>query len=275
MKLAISNIAWAWKDFPLLVPALRELGVEGIEVAPTKLWPSWDQATKAAAIELRKRLDDEGFSVPAIQSIFFGRNELQLFDNSTWLALEEHVKHVADLAQCLGARVLVFGSPKMRRRGQLSMSQAMPPATDIFRRLGAVCLQRGVCIGLEHNPPEYGCDFATCAADVVEIVKCVDSAGVAVHLDSGGLQMSGGDIGKVICDVGHFVHYHVSEPMLVNPSHGSKVDHRKAAGALATINYPAWISLEMQGQETHDDISHALSFVRDAYRPWLESSKDW
>jgi sugar phosphate isomerase/epimerase len=265
MKLAISNIAWERHDDPAVLGMLRQSGASGIEIAPTKVWPSWQGASERAASELRRRLAAEGFCVPALQAILFGRDDLQVFDETTWPAFEEHMRRVAGLAAALGAGVLVFGSPKNRRRGQLPMSRAMPLAVKLFRRLGAICAERGVCTAIEHNPPEYGCDFATCAADAAEIVAQVNSAGFALHLDAGGLHLCGGNIAEVIQSVGPFVHYHASEPMLENPARSGTVKHAEAAGALMSVGYDGWISLEMKGPDSPDGIREALQLITESY----------
>ena len=40
MKLAISNIAWDRHDDLTIFEMLRKFGVQGVEIAPTKIWPS-------------------------------------------------------------------------------------------------------------------------------------------------------------------------------------------------------------------------------------------
>jgi len=40
MKLAVSNIAWPREQDAAVADLLREHGVRGIEVAPTKVWPT-------------------------------------------------------------------------------------------------------------------------------------------------------------------------------------------------------------------------------------------
>lgn len=244
MKLAVSNIAWDHPDEAHVRARLRACGVTGIEVAPTKLWPDWNGATPRAAEDAARRLRDEGFSVPAFQAILFGRPDLRLFDPGARKALLDHLRFVADLAVPMGAGVLVFGAPKNRRRGQLSLEEAHEIAVPLFRDMGRICDERGLRLGLEHNPPEYGCDFILNAADARRFVDHVDSPGVALHLDSGGLHLGGGDIGLVIRDIGPFCHYHASEPMLA-PLGDTVVDHAGAVRALRDIGYDKWVSIEM------------------------------
>ncbi len=245
MKLAISNIAWERHDDSQVLQKLREFGVTGLEVAPTKVWPDWAGAGQQSAELYRKLMADEGFDIPSMQAILFGKPDLELLNPKNHEAFLEHIRLVADIAAGLGAKVLVLGAPKNRKRGQKSMIAAMEIAGEFLRKVGEICFDRDCCIGLEHNPVEYGCDFITNAADARVLVDLIDHPGVQMHLDSAGIHMCGGDIGTVINNIGSFVHYHVSEPML-EPIAGGVVDHEKAFRTLDEINYSGWISVEMK-----------------------------
>src|SRR6185312_10786658 len=98
----------------------------------------------------------------SLQSLLFGRLDLQLFgDESSRTQLAEYMRRVIDFAHAVGARALVFGSPKNRTRGELPMPQAMSIATDFFASLADHARERGALICIEANPPGYGCDFVT------------------------------------------------------------------------------------------------------------------
>ena len=245
MKLSVSNIAWEQHDDPEILNELRNRGVTGIEVAPTKVWPEWLNATPVHATQYRKKLSAEGFKIPAMQAILFGRPELQIFDPDCHKTFFNHIKILADLAAALDTKVLVFGSPKNRLRGQLSTHEAMKRAADFFHEAAEICHAHDCCIGLEHNPVEYGCDFITNVADARELVKIVDHPGFKLHLDSAGIHMCGSNMKEVIKDAGEFVHFHVSEPMLA-PISGGVVDHKKASSILKEIGYTGWVSIEMK-----------------------------
>jgi len=262
MKLAISNIAWERHDDPQVLQKLREYGVTGIEVAPTKIWPDWEDASQQNAKLYKKRMADEGFDIPAMQAILFGRPYLQLFDPKSHKAFLERIKLVADIAAALGAEVLVLGAPKNRKRGQTSMTLAMEIAKEFLHKAGEICFERGCCIGLEHNPIEYGCDFITNVADARELVDLTGHPGVQLHLDSAGIYMCGGDIGTVIKSIGSFVHYHVSEPML-EPIVGGVVDHKKAFLALNEIDYTRWISVEMKQPKEFEMVDGSLMKLKE------------
>jgi len=245
MKLAISNIAWEQHDDPAILALLREKGVTGIEVAPTKLWEDWKGASYKEAREYKNIMNEKGFELPAMQAILFGKPELQLFDKTSHKAFLEHIKLVAELANGFGSKVMVFGAPKNRKRGQIPYSEAMGIASEFFYKAGEICTAQECCIGLEHNPVEYGCDFAINMLDAKELVEKVSHKGFKLHLDSAGLHMCGGNITDMIKKAGEFVHYHISEPML-EPIFNGIVNQQEGIDALKKLKYDKWISIEMK-----------------------------
>ena len=77
MKLSISNLAWNQKDDCEVFSLMHKLGFEGLEIAPTKIFPAepylkLDEA-KIWSEKLRK---EYGFSVPSMQSIWYGKTEI-------------------------------------------------------------------------------------------------------------------------------------------------------------------------------------------------------
>jgi sugar phosphate isomerase/epimerase len=257
MKLAISNIAWEQHNNIAVLNALKNHGVSGIEVAPTKIWPDWSGASRQHADQYRCWLADEGFEIPAMQAILFAMPDIQILDVQCQQRFLEHMERVADIAAGFNAKVLVLGAPKNRRRGQLSMSESREIAVEVLRKAGEICADRGCCIGLEHNPIEYGCDFVTNVADAREIVDSVDHKGVQLHLDAAGIHMCGGQISEVITGAGAFVHFHISEPML-EPIANGIVDHESAISTLKELDYDGWVSIEMKQPQTFQLVLDSL-----------------
>jgi len=262
MKLAISNIAWeSYKDEKIFA-LLKKFGISGIELAPTKVWPEWKNITLTSMRETKKYLDAEGFQIPAMQAILFGKPELQIFDVSTHKKFLEHFKLLAEIAYELDTKSLVFGAPNNRKRNQLSMKDANNIAVDFFAKVGNIFEKSETSIVIENNPVEYMCDYMTNVNDVEYIVNQVNSENIKVHVDSAGVYMCGGDIGKTISNLNNFSHYHISEPML-RPIYEQKVDHLKALKILEKIDYKHWISIEMkQTENAYEDIKKSLEFLK-------------
>lgn len=260
MKLAVSNIAWARHDDPEVLNLLRENGVTGIELAPTKIWEDWQGADYSAAAEYKDFLDGEGFAVPAMQAILFGRPELQVFDRDSWDGFIEHFKLLAELAHGLGAGTLVFGAPKNRKRNSLAYFAAADMAVELFDRLARTVAGSGAVIGIEANPVEYACDFMTALADVHDIVRRTDSPQVQVHVDSAAIHMCRGNFRQEITALESFCHYHISEPLLA-PIAGGEVAQDEGYAVLRDTGYQGWVSVEMKQPERSEDLAASLACV--------------
>ena len=262
MKLAISNIAWEQHDDSSILELLRTNGITGIEVAPTKLWQDWNGASHKEASEYKKAMQAKGFELPAMQAILFGKPELQLFDKTSHSAFLEHIKLVSELANGFGSKVMVFGAPKNRKRGQIPYTEAIDIAAEFFYKAGEICAEQECCIALEHNPVEYGCDFATNVLDAKELVEKVSHNGFKLHVDSAGLHMCGGDISQMIEKAGEFVHYHISEPML-EPIFNGEVNQKRGTDKLNEIGYEEWLSIEMKEPSSIELFEKSLQYVKE------------
>jgi len=268
VKLAVSNIAWDAAADDAAAAVLAREGVRGIEIAPTK-WRDDPYAAPAGDVAaLRGRWEDRGLPIVALQSLMFGRPELQLLaGDHERAALIDHLRKVADFAAGVGARSLVFGSPKNRVRGGRSMADAMAIARDTFRVLATYAHERSVVFCIEANPPEYGCDFITRTAEAVELCRLVDDPAVRVNADLGGMMLAGEDPADAIARAAPYLgHVHASEPQLARLS--SMAAHERAATALIAIEYSSWVSIEMRAAERAAQMTALETAIRAAKRAY-------
>lgn len=267
MRLAVSNIAWPAASDPAAYALLRDRGVTGLEVAPTRFWPDWEGASTSAARRLRRELAAEGLSVPALQAVTYGLPELQLFGPpATRAALVDHLERVADIASELGAGILVFGAPKNRTSHGLEPHRAFDRATETFAEIGRRYAARGVALGLEPNPREYGCDFVNLSSEALALVEAVGSPGFGLHLDAAGLHLAGEEPAAALTGAATaLLHFHASEPYLGSFAE-PLVDHPSLAAALESIGYAGWVSIEMRpGEAPLDTLDQAVRYVSSHY----------
>ena len=173
---------------------------------------------------------------------------------------------VADLAASLGAKPMVFGSPKNRDPGTRPPAAAFAEAKEFFYTIGSYCEKIGVTLCLEANPTQYGCNFITNAAQAAELVRAVNSPGFRLHLDTACMFLAGDDIAKTIAD-NHdiLMHFHVSEPNLGSFAQPQS-PHAVAALALKKIGYLGYVSIEMLNKaNTLQPITEALDYVQRTY----------
>jgi D-psicose/D-tagatose/L-ribulose 3-epimerase len=269
MKIAISNIAWDDNEEGTAATILVEKGISGVEVAPTKIWPAPLEAGPESLSEYRQGWQNKGITIVALQALLFGRPELTLFESE---AVREQTFHylsrIIQLGAHLGARVLVFGSPKNRRVGDLDPQKAMETATQFFYRLGEVAYAHQTRFCIEPNAAEYGCDFIRTALEGRDLVKKVNHPGFGLHLDAGIMTMNGENYEKVLdaCLV-DLAHFHISEPQLGLIGAGA-TEHSRLAGHLKKIGYQGWVSIEMRNglmNSNLDAVHQALDIVLERY----------
>jgi sugar phosphate isomerase/epimerase len=263
--IAVSNLAWPLAQEAAAFASLGASGVQGVEVAPTRIAP-WDDLDAPVLADYRRRIADAGLAVSSLQAILFGRPDLQLLDDDPG-PLIAHISRVVRIAAALGARVLVFGAPRNRLAGPLTAEAANARACTRLAALGAIAAAEGVVIGVEPVPAAYQGEFLTTWQEVHAMVKAVAHPGIGVHLDTACVMLGGGSIGEAIVACAPVLcHFHIAEPALANFKMPA-ADHPAAATALAAVGYCHWCAVEMR--ETPEDaigaLGGAIDFVRIHY----------
>jgi sugar phosphate isomerase/epimerase len=269
MLLAISNIAWEPEEDAAAGAALLAAGVSALEIAPTKIWRAPLEATEREVRAYGAALAGRGFTPVALQALLFGHPELTIFENAhTRAHTEEYLAGMLQLAAWLGARVLVFGSPKNRRRNGLPLEEAVAIACGFFRRLGDRAAALGVQLAIEPNPAEYGCDFIRTLSEGAELVRLVGSPGFRLHADASAMILNGEEASAALA--GSFdclAHFHISDPFLGVPGPHAR-EHRSFARELRALGYPGYASIEMRSgvrASNLEAIQAALEFARQIY----------
>lgn len=266
MRLALSNIAWSRQDDEAVAGLMQRAGVGGLEIAPTAVWPDPLAVPAADAAAFRDRWRSRGIEVVAFQALLFGHPELVIFgDEQAREATLAHLTGMMDLAARLGARPLVFGSPKNRQVGPLPAPRARDIAVRFFRDAGRRAADRGVQLCLEPNPPAYGCDFIHTVAEGVSLVREVDHPGFGLHVDAGAITMNGEAPAEAIAAAAPVMgHFHASEPNLAPLGTGG-TDHAALARALRAVGYSGWVSVEMRPPADGGGVERAVGVLTGMY----------
>lgn len=246
MRIAISNIAWDPAEDADVAALLHDRGIDAIDVAPGKYFPDPAQATDADIAGVRRWWADRGIAITGMQALLFGTTGLNVFGPpEVQEAMLGHLGAVCRIGAGLGARRLVFGSPKNRDRGGLDDDQALAAATAFFRRLGDIARAHGVMVCLEPNPPRYGANFMTTSAETARVVEQVAHPAVRMQLDTGALAITDEDPAAVVGSHAALIgHVHASEPDLVPLGDGG-ADHGAAAEVLARFLPGHVVCIEM------------------------------
>lgn len=247
MKIAISNIAWRADEESAVADLLRAKGVSAVEVAPAKVSSTKASASDEEIRRYRAFWNERGIEIVAMQALFFGTDGLALFGReSLRRTMFDHLARVVRMGGMLGARALVFGSPKNRLVGSLAEEEIDAIALPFFRDIGAIAAQHGTCVCIEPNPPAYGADWIVNARQALSFVERVDHPGVGAHLDAGALHMAQEGADQIRATRLRLRHFHASEPELAPLTAASSVPHADYAQTLREMRYAGHVSIEMR-----------------------------
>ena len=255
MRISISNIAWEKDEEPEISELLGRLGVSAVDVAPGKYFPDVSAASISDIRKVRSWWNDRGISIYGMQSLLYGTKGLNVFGEvDSQERLLQHLDHVCRIAEGLGARRLVFGSPKNRDRSGLSDKEAEDIALRFFSRLGDIAQSHGVVITLEPNPVCYGTNWVTTTKEAYAFVKELGNPGIAMQLDTGTVITNSEDRDTIASVKDAAGHVHLSEPKLL-PLCLAPLGHNDVFRAAAGIA-PGTVTIEMltKGQGSTEEL---------------------
>jgi D-psicose/D-tagatose/L-ribulose 3-epimerase len=227
MRLAISNIAWDTSEDTKIAQLLQRYDIDAIDIAPGKYFPNPSQATTQEISYVKQWWLDHGVEITGMQALLFGTSGLNIFATAEiQAAMLNHLAAICRIASGLGAKHLVFGSPKNRDRTNLTDQHAKEIAIDFFMRLGNIAQSFNTIICLEPNPSCYGCNFMVTSFETAEIVTLVNHPAIKMQLDTGALTINKEDVLQVIKRWDSLIaHIHLSEPELLPLGDGDTPHH--------------------------------------------------
>lgn len=232
MRLAISNIAWDVAEDEEIATLLKRFGIDAIDVAPGKYFPNPIEAMPEDILRVKKWWSTQGFEITGMQALLFGTTGLNVFGPpETQDTMLQHLAGVCRIGSGLGAKKLVFGSPKNRDRSGLNDQETMSRAISFFQRLGDIAQFNDVIICLEPNPICYGANFMTTSIETAMVVDAIKHPSIKMQFDTGALYINNENPVSILQNYAHLIgHIHASEANLLPLGDGGT---KHAAMALA------------------------------------------
>lgn len=269
MKIAISNLSWEMPEDKKIVKLLKKYSIRGIELASTKIWENPIRTSVKKIKDYKKFWQDQGIEITSITSLLFGHPELVIFENKqTRNKTLNYLVKMARIGNILGAKVMVFGSPKNRLREKLKKSEAQKIAIDFFQKLSDKIKPYNINFCVEPLGKTYSCDFITSVKEAVKLIKAVNHPNFRSHIDIGSIEGNKENYQTALEMAKPFMaHFHISEPGLkIIPA--KLVNHKLAARILRSLNYNKWCCIEMplaKEAEHLYTIEKALQFAVKTY----------
>jgi len=261
MNLSISNIGWAAQQDKAVYSLMVKHGLKGLEIAPARIFPKapYDKLEQAAAWAngLRQK---NGFVIPSMQSIWFGRQEKLFGTEEERNILTDYTKKAVDFAAVIGCKNLVFGCP-----GNRSVTGNANPESGIrfFRTIGDYAAAKGTVIGMEANPPIYHTNYVNDTLAALELIEWVDSPGFLLNLDVGTMIQNKESAEELRGNVRFINHVHISEPGL--KAIEKRALHRQLRDILTEEGYRHFISIEMGRTDNLQQIEAAIAYVKEIF----------
>lgn len=261
MKLSISNIAWGAEHDEEMYTYLQEMGFQGLEIAPTRIFSQNPYDRLPEAKDWAERLMDEyNLKISSMQSIWFGRDEKIFGTTEERKILLEYTKKAILFAETIGCENLVFGCPK--NRDVEDVISNYPVTIAFFRELGDYALEHNTVIALEPNPKIYNTRFINTTEQAIELVNSVDCNGFLVNIDFGAILQNNENININSKNSTLINHVHISEPYLeVIKEHPL---HLTLKDLLLKIDYQKYISIEMSKQDLATIFS-SIEYVKNTF----------
>ena len=261
INLSISNIGWDENNDFVVYTMMKNNGLTGLEIAPTRIFPKqpYDKLDDARAWA-DKLKSENGFVVPSMQSIWYGRTEKLFGTVEERAALVDYTKKAIDFAETVGCKNLVFGCPRNR---------SIPDGADesiaikFFREIGNYAANHGTVVGMEANPPIYNTNYINDTVSALELIEKVDSEGFKLNLDVGTMVENDEAVSVLLGREKYINHVHISEPGLKLIEKRSL--HQDLADLLKACNYKGYVSIEVGKQEKAEDLGNMMKYVKTLY----------
>ena len=257
MKLSISNIAWIAEHDAEMYSFLQEIGFQGLEIAPTRIYPEapYDKLSEAKewAHEIKSKY---GLEIPSMQSIWYGHQEKIFGSAEERKLLVDYTKKAIDFAEAIECKNLVFGNPKNRDTEDVLGNY--PIAIDFFREIGDYALEHNTIIAIEPNPTIYNTRFLNYTEQAVELAYKCGSEGVKVNVDLGTIIYNEENINYLKQIPEYINHVHVSEPGLAMIERRDL--HKQLFAILREMGYERYVSIEM-GRKNLDECQKICRYL--------------
>lgn len=264
---AISNIALPAFDHTKYFYTLAELGLSGIEIAPSRVWEqTWHGLSADQVSTYRKALEAAGLNAVGLHSLFFDQPHLGLFKNPEMRANSlEFLTHLSMVCRDLGGKTLVWGGG--RKRGKVPLGEALMETVEFMGELAQRISDHGTVFCFEPLGPD-STDFINSALEAKAITDKVNHPALAIQLDAKALFQNNevnADLFATVQD--QLVHFHANEPDLGILGSSGEIDHTTMGGLLRMIGYEDYVSIEQRQLEKEPikNIAKSVEIIKSSY----------
>lgn len=248
MKFGIcSEIFKDWNDVGRAIDFVKEVGYDGIEIAPFTIAPYVTQIPSSTRAEIVRRAAAADLDILGIHWVFVGPEGVYLThpDKAVRDFTAQYLIDLVHFCGDLGGKVIIFGSPKQRNVMEgVSYDQAFGFAREVFERALPTCAERGVTICMEPLT-HLETNFCQSAAETVRLIEAVNHPNFQLILDTKAMTFEPEGRPALIRKYAPLMkHYHANDENLHGPGFG-QVDFAPIFEALKSVDFQGYVSVEV------------------------------
>ncbi len=248
IRLGICNELFEGWDFVKVCRTVKDLGYEGLEIAPFTLAARITDLNGGRRRELHTMVEDAGLKTIGLHWLLAKTEGFYLTSPEPEVRLRtgDYLITLAEATRDLGGTLMVLGSPKQRDLlPGVSHDQAMSYALEVFQRVMPAIGAAGVDLCIEPLAPTETNFLNTCAQAKM-LIDQVNHPHFKLHMD---VKAQSGETGTTVPalirryarNAGHF---HAQDVNLRGPGMGD-VDFGSIMKALVESGYDRWVSVEV------------------------------
>jgi sugar phosphate isomerase/epimerase len=248
IKLGVCNELFEGWDLGRVCRTVKEIGYDGLEIAPFTLAPRISDLSKQQRRELKAIVEDAGLETIGLHWLLAKTEGFYLTspDQMVREATANYLKALAEATRDLGGSLMVLGSPKQRDLlPGVTYDKAVDYAIGVFQEILPALDSFGVDLCLEPLAPTETNFLNTCA-QAMELIRRVDHPRLRLHMD---VKAQSSEKGATVPDLirryaAHAGHFHAQDVNLRGPGMG-EVDFGPIIAALVESGYDRWVSVEV------------------------------
>lgn len=247
MKFAICNETFqGWKIEDIFHTA-REIGYDGVEIAPFTIADSVDDVSPARRREIVQSAADNGIEIVGLHWLLVKPEGLHINhpDASVRQGTRDYLCALIRFCGDLGGKVLIFGSPKQRSvHPDLTSDQAWGYACETFAHCADTAAEVGAYLCIEPLARRET-DFVNTITEALRMIREVGKPHFRTMIDIKAISDDGRPLPTIIEEAGDMaMHVHVNDANGRGPGAGD-TDFVEIGRALKKIGYDGYCSVEV------------------------------
>ena len=217
---------------------LKEEKIRYIELPISKISKNFN-FNKKRFIKIKKKFQKNLIKVSSIQSIFYNKDNWNIFDLKKHKVILNHLTKVFKIARYFKSKNIIFGSPKNR---YLHKNATIENAIIFFQKVKLIAGKFNINFCIEPNAKYYDCNYINTINEAVDLVKLINHKNFLINVDTGNIFLENDNCLGAKNNRNLFANFQISEKNLTSISK-TKINHVKILKKFKTKK--KFISLEM------------------------------